>query len=133
MDVMALPGFQEALMLEELEKHFYRFTAEEFDRELSLYILEGLKPLFSGAELEGFEALLDEFVSREESDLAHVYKEYSGDAYRSPILFQPEAIAIFMCMERDRFLLTAAWEKILPIQELQWLADVWVVDLGEVD
>ena len=130
---MALPGFQEALMLEELEKHFYRFTAEEFDRELSLYILEALKPLFPGAELDGFKALLDDFVSRRESDLAHIYKEYSGDAYRSPILFQPEAIAIFMCMERDRFLLTAAWEKILPIQELQRLADVWVVDLGEVD
>ena len=132
-EALALPGFQEAFMLEELEKHFYRFTAEEFDRELSLYILEALKPLFPKAELDGFEALVDEFVALRESDLVHVYKEYSGDAYRSPILFQPEAIAIFMCMEKDRFPLIAAWEKILPMEELLRLAAVWVVDLGEID
>ena len=132
-DVLALPGFQEAFMLEELEKHFYRFTAQEFDRELSLYILGGLKPLFSETELAGFEELVAEFVTLRESDLIDIYKEYSGDAYRSPILFQPEAIAIFMCLERDRFSLTAAWQNVLPVEELQRLADVWVVDLGDID
>ena len=53
-ELLSLPEFQEARMLEELEKHFYQFTASRFDRELSLYILGALKSILSEAEIEGF-------------------------------------------------------------------------------
>ena len=127
---MAISGFQESVMLEELEKHFYRFTAEDYDRELSLYILDALKSLFTESELAGFAALLDDFVKAKESVLNFIYEEYSGDAYRNPLLFQPEAIAIFFWFDKDRYRLKAVWERILPLEELQRLADVWVVDIG---
>ena len=132
-EALRLPGFQEAAMLEELERHFYRFTAEPFDRELSLYILEALKPLFLESELAGFEALVERFVELRGSDLDRVFRQYSEVIHRSPLLFQPEIFAIFMCLERDMFSLKDAWGKILPLDELQTLADLWAVDIGIVE
>jgi len=41
--ILSLPGFQEAHMLEELEKQFYRFTAKPYDRELSLACISHIK------------------------------------------------------------------------------------------
>ena len=132
-DALAESGFQEASMLEELEKQFYRFTAERYDHELSHLILDALKPLFSSSELEGFEALVDDFVKARQEEFDHLYQAQGENTNRSPLLFQPETIAVFMCMERDPFSLRAVWEGILPLDELQVLADVWAVDIGEID
>ena len=130
---MCAPGFQEAVMLADLERYFYQLTAETSDRELSLYILGALKPLFQEAELDGFEALVEEFVGSRWGDLDHVFREYAETSRRSPILFQPESIGIFMCLERDIFSLKEAWGQVLPLDELQVLADVWASDIGIID
>jgi ppGpp synthetase/RelA/SpoT-type nucleotidyltranferase len=132
-EALGLPGFQEAAMLEELEKQFYRFTAETYDHELSLLILGALKPLFSEAELNRFEALVREFVNSREGDFDHLYRVQAENSNRSPLLFQPETMAIFMCLERNYSSLREAWETILPLDELLVLADVWAVDIGIVD
>ena len=132
-EALSSPGFKEAAMLEELEKHFYRFTAQDFDREISLYILDVLKPLFRDSELDGFEAVLDEFVTTRRADLAHVFEQYAAVRNRSPLLFQPEIFAIFLCLDRDQYSLKEAWGSILPLVELQTLADIWDVDIGNID
>ena len=129
---LCLPGFHEGRMLEELEKHFYRFTAERFDRELSLLVLGTLRPLFADSEIERFSALVDQFVQANKDGLEVVYKDYAEDCRRSPLLFQPEAIAIFMCLERNTFALKENWSKALPLDLLKGLADIWAVDIGAV-
>ena len=117
-EAMTAPGFQEAVMLEDLERCFYRLTAETSDRELSLYILGALKPLFRDAELDGFQVLVEEFLESRWGDLDQIFRDYAETSRRSPILFQPESIAIFMCLERDIFSLKEAWAQVLPLDEL---------------
>ena len=125
-----LKGFQEAKMLDALERQYYRFTAKRYDRELSLQILEGLHPLLSEDDNKTFANLLENFVDTHLSVLQLIYREYSEDDRRSPLLFQPETILVFLCMERDKFRLKNTWAQFLPEELLEELAAVWGVDLG---
>ena len=131
-ELLNLEGFQEASMLDSLDKHFFRFTAERYDRELSLHILGRLHPLFSRGEIQAFSPLLDRFVEQKMETLSSVFKDYADDDRRNPLLYQPESIVIFMCLERDMFNLKKTWKEFLPLELLQGLAEVWGVDVGIV-
>jgi len=131
--MLSLPGGQEMRMLDELDKHFYQFTSAKYDRELSLMILDGLRPMFSNEEIDAFGPVLESFVERRKDDLQHLFEEYASDDRRSPLLFQPESIVILMCLERDVFRLKDTWGQFMPLDLLQGLADAWGVgDIGRV-
>ena len=127
-----LHDFPEARLLDELDKHFFRFTSYQYDRELSIHILGQLLVLFSDDEVETFGSLLDEFVERKKDVLAPVFEAYAEDSRRNPLLFQPESIVIYLCIERDVFKLKATWSEFLPIELLGDLATVWGEDIGIV-
>ena len=76
--------------------------------------------------------MLCSFVERKHETLTTVFRDYADDDRRNPLLFQPESIVIFMCLERDRFNLKRIWEEFLPIELLQGLAEVWGVDIGTI-
>lgn len=129
-EVRGTQGFQEALMLDELEKQFFRLVGSEYDRELSLQILDILKNLFNEEEIRTFGNLLSAFVDKNKELLAHLFYSYASDERRSPLLFQPEALVIFMCIERDMFKLEDTWTQTLPPELLQDLAEVWGKDVS---
>ena len=130
--ILDLQGFQEANMLDALDKHFFRFTAEQYDRELSLHIIDRLRPMFSSDDLQVFGNLLDAFVEQKKEVIDTVFKSYADDSRRNPLLFQPESILIFMCMDRDVFRLKELWRQFYPLDLLQGLAETWGLDIGVV-
>ena len=123
--VLNLPGFQEAGMLEHLEKHFYQLTARPFDKELSLEILGSLVPVLDSAEIVTFGTWLDAFVDKNKLKLVTIFKDYSEDERCSPLLFQPESLLIFELIEIKPFLLKDVWSKVFPVVLLEELASVW--------
>ena len=124
-EILSLPGFQEGRMLEQLDGHFFRFTAKPYDRELSLEILSGLQTLFSKEEVEGFGPLFEEFVKRNDEKLAQIFSQYADDERCNPLLFQPETLLVFERLERDAFRLKETWARLLPLELLESLATVW--------
>ena len=127
------PEFQENRMLDALSGHFYRFTAIPFDRELSLLILRELKDMFTNDDLDRFGRLLDSFVECNRSEIQSIFETYACDDRRSFLLFQPESLALFMCMQRDRFKLKEIWGTFMALEYLQELADVWGEDIGAIE
>ena len=127
------PEFQENRMLDALSGHFYRFTVIPFDRELSLLILREIKAMFTEDDLDRFSPLLDSFIECNRSDIQSVFETYTNDDRRSFLLFQPESLALFMCMQRDRFKLKDIWGRFMALEYLQELADVWGEDIGAVE
>ncbi len=123
--VLNLPRFQEAGMLEHLEKHFYQLTARTFDKELSLEILGSLVPVLTSAEMNGFNTQIDAFVAQNTSKLTTIFRKYSQDDRCSPLLFQPESLLIFELLEAKPFLLKDIWCKVFPLVLLEELATVW--------
>ena len=131
--IMTAPEFQENRMLDELSKHFRRFTAKDFDRQLSLMILERVKVMFSGNDLDRFGVLLETFVECRISTIQDVFDQYGNDSRRSFLLFQPESLLLYMCMRRDRFILKEIWAQFMALEYLQELADVWGEDIGVIE
>ncbi len=125
--ILKQPGFREALILELLEKHYYRLTAKLYRRELSLHILGCLAALIPEP------ALLAEttaaFVADKDEKLRFIYEQYRDDQRCSPLLFQPEALLIFPLLEHDRHRLKDTWDRVLAPELLEDLAAVWGVSL----
>jgi len=123
--ILDLPGFQEAVMLNQLERNFLRFTAKTFDRELSLDIIPRLLPLFSAEELEGLSSLLDDFVEHNREKLEEIFHDYAQDERCNPLLFQPETLLVFERLDKDPFRLKELWARALPVELLESLAAIW--------
>ncbi len=126
-DVRQLPNFQEAAMLYELEKAFYRFAARRCDKALSLLILATIKGAFSADELSQYPTLLHDFVAQNEEKLDEIFQTYANDERCSPLLFQPESIAIFERLESNPPQLREKWDLALPATYLDDLATIWGV------
>ncbi len=124
-EMLSLSGFQEARMLEQLDRHYYRFTAKTYDRELSLEILSGLQELLSDEEMRAFGPLLDSFVERNAAKLEEIFGQYANDERCNPLLFQPETLLVFERLERDMFHLKETWAKLLSLDLLESLATIW--------
>ncbi|MGG6265432.1 GTP pyrophosphokinase [Leptolyngbya sp. AN03gr2] len=112
-------------MLEQLEKHFYRFTTASFNRELSLEVLERLLLLFEDDEIEKFNELIDVFVENNREKLQKKFSNYYHDIGRNPLLFQPEVFVIFERLEEDPFRLKELWVESFPLSVLESLANIW--------
>ena len=131
--MMKSPEFLENRMLDELSKQFHRFTASDYDRELSLMILGSVKEMFAEDDIARFGVLLEDFIECRRSTIQGVFALYASDSRRSFLLFQPESLLLYMCMQRDRFRLKDVWGKFMPLEYLLELAEVWGEDIGAIE
>ncbi|MGH2750777.1 MAG: GTP pyrophosphokinase [Actinomycetota bacterium] len=122
--LMKQPGFEEAIMLVELERHFYSLTATEGDAQLSRHVVAILKPLLERPELENFGRQLGDFVSEHRGKLEAIFGDYLEDD-RNPLTSQPESLLIFERLEHDKFKLAEIWAGQLPHSLLESLAEIW--------
>ncbi len=123
--LLTTPGFLEAQMLEQLDQSYYQFTSRDYDKELSLKILQDLEALLSDEEKEGFGSHMEEFVSRNHDKIQRIFEDYLEDDRRNFLLYQPEVLFVFDRLEVDSFKLKETWVKTLPLNLLESLADVW--------
>ena len=118
-------GYEEARLLHVLEQHYFQFTANQGDRELSLELLSLLSKVVHARVLEQFESSIDGFVSANKDKLAEVYRRYQGDDMANPLISQPESLLVFHQLEADPFKLKDVWQDEYPIELLVSLADAW--------
>ncbi len=123
--VLSQPGYAEFAMLDHLNKYFGAMTARTGSPELSIEVLETLKPAYRGANLAEFKGLVDAFVGREGPKLQDVYDNYPADNTSNPFLNVPASLAVFERLEADRFATRDAWAGSFPPSFLESLAEVW--------
>lgn len=121
-ELLAVPGFQEAGMLTALEQVYLPLARQDFNRQLSLEVLEVIRPLYGAEELQGFGARMQTFATAQRGFLTELYRRYRDDQRRNVLLFQPEALAIFDLLERDPLTLIERWDREMPPDLLDDLA-----------
>jgi len=131
-ELISLPGFAVARMLAALDPFFLQLARRDFDRELSLDVLENLRPLYGTIESQ-FVQVLTNFLRKEDRKLRHIYREYADDARCSPLLFQPEALVIFERLESAPVALRQQWDAHYPSDLLDDLARIWGAPLARAD
>jgi ppGpp synthetase/RelA/SpoT-type nucleotidyltranferase len=122
--ILSLPGYEEANLLELLERHFYMFASGPTDSGLSLRILTVLLPLLGATDIGAYETPFGEFIDANRPKLEEIFTDYRNDD-RNPLLSQPECLLIFERLTSDRFQLTTTWGQHLPPNLLGSLSDIW--------
>jgi ppGpp synthetase/RelA/SpoT-type nucleotidyltranferase len=123
-EIMALPRFNQARILWEIERHFFTLTARHSDAALSRLVIGFLEPLLSDQERAGDFGELAAFVDQHREKLESIYADYVTDD-RNPIISQPESLLIFEQLEHDRYRLTDLWNETLPPGILRSLSEIW--------
>ncbi|MDQ6945886.1 MAG: hypothetical protein M3256_06330 [Actinomycetota bacterium] len=129
--IMDQPGFPEALVLSELERHFFSLTAHRADPALSRFVIGVLRPLLSDDELTRYPEHLERFVSEHRDKLRGIYEDYINDD-RNPLMSQPESLLVFERLENDLQRVPDVWVAQLPPGLLRSFSEIWgtPVDVG---
>lgn len=122
--IMDQPGFPEAVVLRELERHFFALTAHSSDSKLSHVVISALRPLLSDEELENYSMLLEAFVAANTSKLQTIYDDYLDDD-RNPLMSQPESLLVFERLENVFQRVPAVWQETLPETLLHSFSIIW--------
>jgi ppGpp synthetase/RelA/SpoT-type nucleotidyltranferase len=107
--ILKLPGAEIARLLSVLEPEFLKLAYDDYDSEASTLVLSEVALAYSPGELAGYKQLVTEFMATHGERLAMVYEAYRNDPSASPLLFQPESIAVFERLVNKRMLLKAKW------------------------
>ncbi len=94
-ELTSAEGFRATAMYATLERHFLQMSYDDFDSELTLEILETIQHAYSNQELDSFDELFGEFIAYQRPVIEHIYTRYRHDPAAHPLLFQPEALAIY--------------------------------------
>lgn len=122
--IMEQPGYPEAVVLAELERHFFSITAHRADPELSRFVIAALRPLLTAEDLAHYPSTLDRFVAEHEEKLRSIYEDYLTDD-RNPLVSQPESLLVFERLEHDRLRLPDVWIEQLPAALLRSFSEIW--------
>jgi ppGpp synthetase/RelA/SpoT-type nucleotidyltranferase len=130
--ILKEPSHKAAAVLAVLENHYFRFTGRDFNPELSSLTLSTLLPLLADLSVDAVEPTIEAYVASNHSHLEGIFSDYEADNRCSPFLFQPEALAIFFLLDRDRFALQEAWVRQYPFEWLAEMGNIWGTSLEEI-
>jgi ppGpp synthetase/RelA/SpoT-type nucleotidyltranferase len=124
-ETMQLPGAFAMGLLQGLERHFYRFTGERFDSELSLQVLDNILMSYDSADRSRVSFIIEEFVEAYATKLQSIFSEYENILDRPLLLFQPESLVLFERLDRNPHTLEEIWTAHYPREELERLSIAW--------
>jgi len=123
-----LPVDEAADLYRSLEKYYFSLTARRPDRELSLYIIRLIRPLYDGLSTTQIIQLVDTFVQARRADLLAILgSEPTDDA--SVMLSQPEILMVLERLADDRDATRELWTSALPERELERVANAFGISL----
>jgi ppGpp synthetase/RelA/SpoT-type nucleotidyltranferase len=124
-EIGKLPGANAMRLLQNLERHFYRFTGETFDHELSLQVLDNVLSSYAPDEQHKVSAIIEAFVKANSSKLESIFNDYQNIGDRPLLLFQPESFVLFERLESDPHTLEEVWTRHYPREELERMGIAW--------
>lgn len=130
-ELARLPGSKVGMLLEILERHYFRLTSCAYNADLSQMILSSFlsEPHFADDPAIGDRVA--SFVERHESVLEELYRDHLDLTDRPILLYQPETLFLLEELEHDPFAVTDQWVKEFPFSLLENIASLWAIPLGD--
>jgi ppGpp synthetase/RelA/SpoT-type nucleotidyltranferase len=124
-DIRQLPEAGVYRMLAALERQFFKLAAVEYNKDLSLDIIQSLQDLYGPEDMENPDGHFEEFYLKRSPKLSLLLEQYSAKVDRSVFLSQPEILMILDLLEQDEHLLAESWSRTYPLEELEKVALFW--------
>lgn len=118
-----LPGAWSLRVLSGLESLYYELIGRAYDRELSLDVLEHLRPLCP-PEPDAVIQEVREWLIANRNGIEYVVNAYKSNPERVLFLFQPEGVILAAYLRKDPFTLRERWIEIFPEEGLRQISVV---------
>jgi putative GTP pyrophosphokinase len=119
-------------LLQVLERHYYSVTAERFNFELSVEVMESLMPLVT-EDVSTFAHKLNDFLAEKRGVIEQVYAKALAFGIENEditsFLFQPEVLLIYKFLDTDRDETRQLWNQNYPERELERIANTFGISL----
>ncbi|MGE9313296.1 hypothetical protein ACLOAU_16725 [Niabella sp. CJ426] len=112
-------------LLRKTEGKIYKYAKVDFDRELSLHVLNKLVNYFEQAELNDIIKNIDSFIASNEKKIRRIFKENAKRFYEISFLTQPEIFIIWYSLENHEFSITDNWNNDFEEEELEQIQILW--------
>jgi len=113
-----LPDTNPIRVLNHVEKYFYTYLGDFYDKEMTSYFLKGIAFLYGS---ENPILLIEQFAKTyHESILSKVYENHENI-----FISQPEILVIFERLQNSKYSLINYWDDIYPHDELESIANIW--------
>jgi len=119
-----MPTLPEFILLNSLERHYYKLTTRRSDSELSLDVIRLLMPLYND-DPQKIILHLDEFFDEHQEVISDVYEQAEDEPDRSVYLYQPESLMIYDCLYEDTIATRRVWNAKYPERELERIANAF--------
>ena len=116
------PRYPAARLLAIAEREFTPRTGQDFDRDLSLDILQPISATIS--DIDAYASELHDFSEAHDVRLRQVLAAHADDTFNF-ILSQPEAVVLFYELERDEYRLRDLWNSHFDPDLLDPVIDAW--------
>jgi ppGpp synthetase/RelA/SpoT-type nucleotidyltranferase len=120
-------------LLQVLEQHYYTLASQRPNLELSVEVLDVLRPLVPQEDIGAFAIKLNEFLAAKHSVIEKVYEKARElgieDAETPAFLFQPEVLLIYNLLTSARDKTREVWNEKYPDRELERIANAFGVSL----
>jgi ppGpp synthetase/RelA/SpoT-type nucleotidyltranferase len=107
-----------------LERYYFSLTSRPPDRELSLYIIRLIRPLYDGLSTSQIVQRVDEFVRARRADLRALLDPAPTDD-ASVLLSQPEILMVLERLSDNQDAIRELWTTALPEKELETIANIF--------
>jgi ppGpp synthetase/RelA/SpoT-type nucleotidyltranferase len=114
-------GMPELEILRSLERHYYKYSANRGDAELSLQIIRLMLPIY-GQSIGQVKAHLDEFLEERKDTVAAVYESTDANSESGALLRQPEALMLYDLLKQNEARTREVWNTEYPEKELERVA-----------
>lgn len=112
--------------IRKLEGKIFKYAKVDFDRQTSITNLKHLFSQFnSQIQKDLIEKVLD-FVLKNDDKIEKIYKNYSNQFYKNPILTQPEIFLIFYMLNNHISVLEDIYINELDYDELDKIKGIWI-------
>lgn len=121
-EVAELPDMAEISLLKQMEAHYFHFTSERGNPDLSIEVIKLLMPLYA-VDAPAIAPHLDDFINARRETISAVFENQSEIADRRSVFFtQPEILMLYERLEHDSLAVREQWVNAFPLQELERVA-----------
>lgn len=124
--ILEMPGSWNIQVLTGLEGMYYEICDIPYDRDLSLEIIDTIRPVCSEDPIQVL-GQVEAWAGKNRETITQIAEEYFQHQERTILFFQPEGLLLLELLENNRFALREVWEKRFDDEALRQIATVFAM------
>lgn len=112
-------------LLKKTEGKIYKYGKVDFDREMSLHVLNILLTYFNKSEIAAIKKNIESFIASNEKKIQRIFADNRKRFHELTFITQPEIFIIWFALENFSFSIEDNWNNNFEQDELEEIKTLW--------